>query len=86
MALQKTERLTLIEAREFEFPDKQTGTPVRKWQYVFLNSKNEFVTLYHNTDVYADRVVDASEFSEKDAEDYDLVGRVWEGKVTWRLA
>ena len=83
--MQKTELLMLVECKVIHFTDKNTGDPVKKWKYTFLNEKNEFFTGYLDSDEYKKYLVDDSVFDPKKAKSILLHGSVWQNVVSWRL-
>jgi len=94
ITVKKTERLILVALDDIEFPEKidgrKTGKMIPKVKLTFLGNGEQFYTYYcdpENRSEYVNKLrEDVAVFSDKFAEDYDLVGSIFKNQVTWRLA
>lgn len=81
-------KLCLVEIEPIEFKGDD-GKVVKKFKYLFLDKDNAAVkgySEYGDGIKYEDRVIAASEFSELLAHEYNMIGKEWEGRITWRVA
>jgi len=92
--LQKKQLMQLIEVEPIGFVGKETGQEVTKIRHTFLvpdkTAKDGFVVEHYyldkdNTQMEKWQSAKA-EFDIHECYEFPLVGRIWDGKVKWRLS
>jgi len=81
----RNQKLMLVEIKEIEVLDKETGDKLKKFKYVFFNDANEPVVGYADKKVFAERIRPAEKFSESESFTYAINGTLWEGVINWRV-
>lgn len=78
-------KMVLVGAEEISFEGREGK--VTKWKYTFVLPDGSFWTGYLDGNDLEEYVEDGvGEYSEKLAREFTQRGRVWDGKVTWKLA
>jgi len=83
--MKKIQKLVLVESKEIEFKDKETGEQISKWKYSFLNNADEIVVGYLDDSDYDDEVQTVGTFADGTPKLYPWEGKIFQNKVTWKL-
>jgi hypothetical protein len=85
MPIQISEDLILVEAKQITIKDKETGEPIKKWAYKFLDKDNKLVKGFDENGFYVKEVQTVSGFTPEKAKPYTWELTEWEGVTKKKL-
>lgn len=83
MALVKKVSLCVFEKEPYDFTSKTTGERYQGYQYKGFDKEDNVVSFSSQRADIQDRDLDG--YTDGEAQDFELTGSEWNGKVKWRL-